>query len=389
MLCYGLMKRDVLIVGGGVIGCSIALKLAEAGCKVTVVERGRIGCEASRAAAGMLSPQADSLQPDEFFAFGLKSRSMYKDFVAHLQERSGIDAQLREEGALFVSIENLKDHADSWTSWQIEAGLKLEEITAAELFKLEPAVTKAARRAFFIPDDHQVDNRLLMDALSIAIKRAGVEVLEGVEVTALLVNEERAQGLLCGDQQMHAGAVLLAAGSWSGKLLESVGLKAKTIPARGQMIAVRSSAIRHVLHSSEVYLVPRNDGRLLIGATIEYAGFEKANTAKGLHSLLDAALALAPEISSAEIVETWSGLRPDTIDHLPILGQTSIENLWLATGHFRNGILLAPATAELIARSILKGRDEDEVKPFSALRFEASQGIKPTNFSTPSDLCYR
>ncbi len=385
MLCYRFMKRDVLIVGGGVIGCSIALKLAEAGCKVTVIERGRIGCEASRAAAGMLSPQADSLQPDEFFAFGIKSRSMYKDFVAHLQEMSGIDVQLREEGTLFISIENVKDHADSWTAWQIEAGLKLEKITAADLFKLEPAVTKAATRAFFIAEDHQVDNRLLMDALGVAIKRAGVEILEGVEVTSLIVKENRAQGIVCSDQQIHAGAILLAAGSWSGELLEPVGLKAKTIPARGQMIAVRSSAIRHVLHSSEIYLVPRNDGRLLIGATIEYAGFEKANTAKGIHSLLDAAIDLVPEISQAGLVEIWSGLRPDTIDHLPILGQTSIYNLWLATGHYRNGILLAPATAELMARSIVKGRDEDELKPFSALRSVPSKGIKPTNFSPLSN----
>lgn len=377
------MKRDVLIVGGGVIGCSIALKLAEAGCKVSVLERGRIGCEASSAAAGMLSPQADSLQPDEFFAFGIQSRSMYKDFVAHLKEMSGIDAQLREEGTLFVSIENLKDHVDDWASWQIEAGLKLERITAADLCKLEPAVTKAATRAIYLPEDHQVDNRLLMEALGLAIRRAGVEVIEGEEVTSLIVTENRVKGLACGDKQIHTGTVLIAAGSWSGRLLEPVGLIARTIPVRGQMIAVRSSAIRHVLHSSRVYFVPRRDGRLLIGATIEDVGFEKATTAKGLHSLLDAAIALAPEISRAEIVETWSGLRPDTIDHLPILGQTQIENLWLATGHYRNGILLAPATAELMARSILKGRDEAGLKPFSARRFEASKGIKLLDSSPP------
>ena len=378
------MKRDVLIVGGGVIGCSIALKLAEAGVNVTVIERGHLGCEASSAAAGMLSPQADALKADEFFAFAVKSRSMYKDFVAHLKELSGIDAQLRDEGTLFVSIENPKGHADDWTAWQIEAGLKLEKIAADDLFKLEPAVTKLASRAFFLPDDHQVDNRLLMKALGVAIKRVGVEVIENEEVTELLVEKASVKGIACGDQQIRAGAVLIAAGSWSGKLLERVGLKAKTIPARGQMIAVRSSAIRHVLHSSRIYLVPRNDGRLLIGATIEYTGFEKANTAKGIHSLLDAAIELVPEIAAAEIVETWSGLRPDTIDHLPILGQTSLANLWLATGHFRNGILLAPATAELMAQAIVKGRDEDGLKPFSALRFEASKGIKSMNYSTSS-----
>jgi glycine oxidase len=375
------MERDVLIVGGGVIGCSIALRLAESGCKVTVVERGRIGCEASSAAAGMLSPQADSLQPDEFFAFGIKSRAMYKDFVAHLQEMSGIDAQLRDEGTLFVSIENIKDHADDWTAWQIEAGLKLEKMSADKLFKLEPAVTKAATRAFFMPEDHQVDNRLLMQALGIAIKQAGVEVIEGVEVTSLLVEANRVKGIACADRNIEADSVLVAAGSWTGKLLEPIGVMAKTIPARGQMIAVRSSAIRHVLHSSRIYLVPRNDGRLLIGATIEHTGFEKANTAQSIHSLLDAALELAPEISGAEIVEIWSGLRPDTVDHLPILGQTGIDNLWLATGHYRNGILLAPATAELLARSIVNGRDEIELLPFSIQRFETLNNVKSMNYS--------
>lgn len=378
------MKRDVLIVGGGVIGCSIALRLAEAGCTVTVVERGGLGCEASNAAAGMLSPQADSLQPDEFFAFGLKSRAMYKDFVAQLRELSGIDAQLREEGTLFVSIENLQDHADAWTAWQMEAGLRLEKIAAAELSKLEPAVTKAAGRAFFMPEDHQVDNRLLMKALGIAIRRAGVEVLEGVEVTGLLMEANRVTGVACGDRHLHAGSVLVAAGSWTGGLLEAVGLTAKTIPAHGQMIAVRSSAIRHVLHSSRIYLVPRNDGRLLIGATIEYAGFAKANTAQGIHSLLDAAFELAPEICGAPIIEMWSGLRPDTIDHLPILGQTGIDNLWLATGHYRNGILLAPATAQALTQAIVSGRQAEELEAFSVTRFEDSKSTKSSNYSAIS-----
>jgi glycine oxidase len=371
----------VLIVGGGVLGCSIALRLAEAGCAVTLLERGRLGCEASSAAAGMLSPQADALQPDEFFAFAVKSRAMYKDFVARLQDLSGIDAQLRDEGTLFVSIENLQDQADDWTAWQMESGLRLEKISPAELGKLEPAVSKAATRAFFMPADHQVDNRLLMEALGVAIKRAGVEVIEGLEVTALVVEANRIKGVACGDRQIDAGCVLVAAGSWTGGLLEKVGLTAKTIPARGQMLALRSSAIRHVLHSSRIYLVPRNDGRLLVGATIEYAGFEKANTAQGIHAMLDAAFELAPEICGAEIVEMWSGLRPDTVDHLPILGESGIDNLWLATGHYRNGILLAPATAEGLAHSILKGRDEAQLKPFSIRRFEASKGTKSTNYS--------
>jgi glycine oxidase len=375
------MKRDVLIVGGGVIGCSIALRLAEAGCAVTVLERGRLGCEASSAAAGMLSPQTDALQPDEFFAFAVKSRAMYKDFVAQLQDLSGIDPQLRDEGTLFVSIENLQDQADEWTAWQMQAGLNLKKLKPNELYKLEPAASRMATRAFFMADDHQVDNRLLMQALGVAIKRAGVEVIEGVEVTSLIAEGNRISGVRCGDRQIHAGSVVVAAGSWTGGLLEKVGLMAKIIPARGQMIALRSSAIRHVVHSSRIYLVPRNDGRLLIGATIEYAGFAKANTAQGTYALLSAAFALAPELCGAEIVEMWSGLRPDTVDHMPILGETGIDNLWLATGHYRNGILLAPATAERLAHSLLQGRDEAELKPFSIHRFAPSKSIKPTNYS--------
>jgi glycine oxidase len=366
------MKSDVLIVGGGVIGCSIALRLAEAGIKVTVVERLRIGCEASSAAAGMLSPQADSLKPDEFFSLGIKSRSLYKNFVSHLQEVSGIDAQLRDEGTLFVCLENVEDHAEDWTAWQIESGLKIEKLTTDALFKLEPAVTKSATGAYFIADDHQVDNRLLMEALAVAIRQAGVEVIENEEVTALIVEENCVKGVRCGEKEIDAGAVLVAAGSWSGDLLAPFGLNAKTVPARGQMIAVKSSAIHHVLHSSRIYLVPRRGGRLLIGATIEYAGFEKAVTAKGIHSLLGAAIELVPEISQAEIMETWAGFRPDTVDHLPILGNSAIENLWLATGHYRNGILLAPITAELMAQSILQNRVADELQPFGIERFAKS-----------------
>jgi glycine oxidase len=370
------MKNDVLIVGGGIIGCSIALKLAEVGVKVTLMERGRIGCEASSAAAGMLSPQADALRPDDFFHLAIQSRALYKEFVAHLKEASGIDAQLRGEGTLFISLAGLEDEADDWTGWQKEAGLRLEKISPDDLFREEPAVTKQATRAFFMPDDHQVENRLLMQALAVAVRRARVEVIEGEAVTGLLIERNRCTGVACGEKLIDAGAVVIAAGSWSGKLLEPVGLNAATIPARGQMIALRSSAIHHVLHSSSVYLVPRLDGRLLVGATIEYAGFAKANTAKAIGSLLDAAIALVPEIADAEIIETWSGLRPDTLDHLPILGETGIDHLWLATGHYRNGILLAPITAELMTQSILNHRAVEALQPFSIERFAKSNDVQ-------------
>lgn len=365
------MNRDVVVIGGGVIGCSIALRLAQAGASVTVIERGAVGCEASRAAAGMLSPQAESEKPDAFFRLALKSRAMYREFVEELSALSGINAQYRDEGTLVVSVAGTTDNFDRWVTWQLETGLRLERLTKEALREVEPAVTESATGAIFLPDDHQVDNRLLMDALAVAIRRTGVRIIENTEVAGFLIESGRAVGVAISDEKVYAGAVVVAAGSWSGKLFEQLRAALPTIPVRGQMLALRSSALRHVLHSSHVYLVPRLDGRLLVGATVEYAGFQKAVTAAAVHTLLDAAMELVPALACAEVLETWSGLRPGTPDHLPILGRCEVDNLWLATGHFRNGILLAPATAELLCQSILSGREAAELKDFNLGRFAA------------------
>lgn len=379
------MNSDVLIVGGGVIGCTLALRLAQAGLKVTVIERGQVGCEASRAAAGMLSPQAEAAEPGAFFDLCWQSKLLYRDFVAELKMLSGIDAEYRDEGTLVVALADDTQSLDNWAAWQIEAGLAVEKISAEDLHKLEPAVTTSATGAVFLTQDHQVDNRLLMDALAIAIKRAGVRLIEGEAVTALAVEHDCVRGVQLNDRQIDAGLVIVAAGSWSGQLLEPLGLRAKTIPARGQMLAVRSSAFNHVLHSSQVYLVPRANQRVLIGATVEYAGFEKAITAKGIQALLEAAIELAPALAESAIIETWCGFRPDSADHLPILGSSGIANLWLATGHFRNGILLAPITAQLMTQSILTDRPVAQLEPFSIARFAAAKGIESTSFSISSN----
>jgi glycine oxidase len=367
------MTKDVIIVGGGVIGCSIALKLARAGLTVAVIERNRVGSEASRAAAGMLSPQTEASGPDPFLDLCLRSRSMYRGFAELLAELSGIDVEYRDEGTLCVVAEGeCESEIDRWSSWQISAGLELEVLPASVLNSIEPAVTQSATRAVFIPKDHQVENRRLMDALDVACRRAGVEIVEGYAVTSLIVERGKATGVMCGERRFDAGAVVVAAGCWSTPLLEPVGLSITVTPARGQMIALRAAglSINHILHSSKCYLVPRNDGRILAGATVEYAGFHKAVTAHGINSLLEAAIELVPALEASEIVESWSGLRPDTIDHLPVLGLSGIDNLLLATGHFRNGILLAPITAELIAECLINSRTPDELRPFGSERFE-------------------
>jgi glycine oxidase len=365
------MARDVIVIGGGVIGCTIAWKLAQRGLRVTVLERGRIGCEASRAAAGMLSPQGENQTPGPFFDLCLRSRSMYRQFAEELTDASAVDVEYKDEGTLFVVLEGENEEEKTrWTSWQIEAGLSLEHLTANDVRKSEPAVTESAT-AIFLPDEHQVENRRLMDALEVAMKRAGVQVIEGTNVMALTTERGRITGVASGRERFEAGAVIVAAGTWSSRLLEPLGLNIKLIPARGQMIAVKGATcpITRVLHSGKVYLVPRRDGRILIGATVEYAGFRNAVTIAGISYLLSAATELVPSLKDCEVVESWSGLRPDTVDHLPILGASSLENLFLATGHFRNGILLAPLTAALIANTVVSGHQPKEIEPFGIDRF--------------------
>lgn len=362
----------MIVVGGGVIGCSIAWRLAQSGLKVTVFERGRLGCEASRAAAGMLSPQGESHARGPFFDLCLRSRAMYRGFAEELTDASGIDVQYKDEGTLFVVLDGEDDDETTrWAAWQRAEGLPLEDVSAEDIRRIEPAVTESASRAVFLPEEHQIENRRLMDALEVAIKRAGVELIEAAEVTDIATTRGSATGVVYADQRFDAGVVVVAAGTWSSRLLDPLGLDVKVIPARGQMIAVKGERcpITRVLHSSSVYLVPRRDGRILIGATVEYAGFQKGVTAGAVKRLLSAAQELVPSLDEFELVETWSGLRPDTIDHLPIIGRTGVDNLVLATGHFRNGILLAPLTAEIVADLVAGSPAKEELKPFAVERF--------------------
>jgi glycine oxidase len=361
------MNKDVIIVGGGVIGCSIALKLAEAGLKVAVIERGRVGCEASRAAAGMLAAQSEATGVGPFFDLCLRSRAMYREFAAQLTDASGIDVEYKDEGMLFVALdgEDVKE-STRWASWQAEAGFSLERLSGSAIGDLEPGVTESATGAILIPDDHQVENRRLMDALEVAIKRAGVELMERKEATGLMIDRERVYGVTCGDERFAAGTVVVAAGSWSSALLEPLGLNVEVIPARGQMIALRGEGlpVTRVIHTTSCYIIPRRDGRVLVGATVEYVGYERAVTAAGINSLLTAGIEAVPELRDFELVELWCGFRPDTADHLPILGESGIDGLLLATGHFRNGILLAPVTAELIGALVSLGSVSNDLKPF-------------------------
>jgi len=350
--------------------------------KVLVFERGRVGCEASRAAAGMLSPQGESQHPGPFFELCLRSRAMYRSFAEELYAASGIDVEYKDEGTLFV-VRRGEDAEEKtgWATWQLEAGLQLEQVSADDLLKIEPMVSKSAAGAVFLPDDHQVENRRVMDALEVAMKRAGVELVEGADVTALATEHGKVTGVVSAGRRIDAGAVVVAAGTWSSRLLEPLGLNIEVTPVRGQMIAMRGGRcpITRVIHSTKAYVVPRRDGRVLIGATVEHVGFRNAVTVTSVRQLLGAAVELVPSLDEFEVVETWSGLRPDTIDHLPIIGPSGVDNLLLATGHYRNGILLAPVTASLIADVLLNGAAPSEIEPFSSNRFALAKKRSGSN----------
>lgn len=377
------MRADVIIVGGGVIGCAIALKLARSRLKVALIDRGRIGREASWAAAGMLSPQTEAPGPGPFFDLCLQSRTIYPDWAADLEDLSGVDVEYRNEGSLCVSLSpEEQTDAERWSAWQLEAGLRIDAVSPEALRKLEPAVTKSATGALFVPGDHQVENRRLMVALDKALRTLGVELIEERSVESVVVERGRATGVSFGSERVDGGAIVIAAGCWTSQLLGPIGIQAETIPARGQMIALKGlrAPMNHVIHSSRCYVIPRRDGRVLIGATVEHVGFTKGITAAGIGSLLAAAVEISPDLKSLEIVEMWSGLRPDTVDHLPILGPSGVDNLFLATGHFRNGILLAPITAELVAKSIETSGVPPPLLPFTIERFRSdlqpSSGIR-------------
>ena len=365
--------NDAIVIGGGIIGCSIALKLAQSGLSVTVFERGRAGQEASWAAAGMLSPQTDAIQRSPFFDLGMASRGMYREFSEGIRELSGIDPEYKDDGILCVAMTD-EEAAEmvKWSSWQKEHGLPASYVGPDRAFDLEASISPNARAATFIPGDHQVNNRKLMEALTGAVRGMGIDIVEGAGVEQLVVREGRAGGVMVNGQVHQSGVVVMAAGCWSGDLLESAGLRIPVSPARGQMLALMGAGrlFSRVIHGAKCYLVPRQDNRVIVGSTIEYVGFHKGITAGGIESLLASAMRLVPALEQFEVVETWSGLRPDTPDHLPVLGPSAIENLYLATGHFRNGILLAPITAKLLAECIMKGRAPEELEPFSSARFD-------------------
>lgn len=366
---------DVAIIGGGAMGLACAWKLASRGAKVVLFERARPGQEASHAAAGMLAPlcesavhgwKGDGAARAAMLKLCLWSRDLYPEFATRLLEETGLDSELSLRGA-------------PTTDWR-ESGIRFVPALAADsrlntLLQHGTIAPWHGQDAVFLPDDGQVDNRKLVEALRVAALGKGVVFRENCTVTRLAFEGKRMVGVFKGETLVRAERVLLCAGAWSGQI---AGLPPEITdsvrPLAGQMVQLRGERrLRHIIYSDSCYLVPRRDGRVLIGATVEEIGFEKRVTAGGVGQLLSAACALAPELRDATLEAHWAGLRPATPDGLPLLGATSLQNLLVATGHGRNGVLLAPATAHLIADLVLENREVDAA--FSASRFVKSRNL--------------
>lgn len=364
---------DVIIVGGGVMGCGIALRLRQAGVKVTVLERSIPGAEASSAAAGILAPQMEADGPGPFLELCLRSRALYAALATELRELTGVDIAYLPCGVLKAAFTEAEvHHLESTAVWQQGLGLRAELLDNKQARALEPQLSPHALGAVRFPDDHQVDNRLLVRALTMAAARVGATFRSGY-VRGVVEEHGRVVGVDLDGEVVRAGAVVIAAGSWSG-LVQGAALDPRVVrPARGQMLQLqtRLPVLSHILTSEKGYLVPRTDGRLIAGSTMEFAGFDKQVTAEGLSRILAMALELCPALGSAPVTETWAGFRPYTEDRLPILGPGPLPGLFLATGHFRNGILLTPLTAKLVTQCILGERPAVDLTPFRYARFSA------------------
>jgi glycine oxidase len=366
---------DVLVIGGGIIGCSIAWRLAQAGMKVTVLDRSEPGGEASTAAGGMLAPLGEMLEPRTFSELCVASRNLYPRFAAEIEESSGHHAGYRSDGSLMVALDEKHDEELAEIHRARAAqGYTLQPLTAAEIQDRRADLSPHIRSGLFIPDDHWIDNERLMHALLIACQRAGVRVEAGCAVHKFHTKGDHIDGIGAGnDARFTAKAYVLAAGCWSGKIAEGLGVHMPVAPCCGQMMEFEvERELPFVVRSGMHYLVPRPERRVLVGTTSEYDGFEKSVTAKGLLSIIEGAVRLAPMVGKARFLRAWAGLRPDTADHLPILGYGEINNLVFATGHFRNGILLAPVTAEIIADLILNGSTSRPIEAYRPTRFKES-----------------
>jgi glycine oxidase len=368
------VTTDILIIGGGVIGLSIARELQRAGVRdITIVDQGTCGREASWAAAGMLSPQAETHEAGPFLDLCLRSRDLYPGFAADLLQETGVDIELDTTGTLALAFDDTEaEHLLGLLNWQRAAGLEFETMIDEHLAKAEPNLPATATMGLLFPNDWQVDNRKLVAALRRYADLDNTKIRENTAVESLIVDGNAVVGARTSEGDILAGTTILATGAWTSLIkLGTSEMPVKVEPVRGQIVCVeaRVGTLTHVVTTSRGYLVPRRDGRILVGSTTEHVGFDRSTTEEAISMLT----ALANDILHAvplRVVDSWAGLRPATPDGLPVLGGLAgLDGIMVATGHYRNGILLAPLTGKLVANSIVTGGEDAAFREFGPERF--------------------
>lgn len=348
---------DFLILGGGVAGLSIAYHLGSQGASVTVLDAGKPG-QASSAAAGMLAPLAEASEPGPFLDLALDSLRRYPAFLAALREHSGHDLHLQGPGMLRVARTDAEETALCRTlAWQPALGLPLHRLAGADAHRLEPALSPDVRAAVLSPMEKHIEPRCLLAALTAACHRHGVKILPSHPASDLEMGGGRAHVVLSGPDRHTFGMLILAAGAWNRALGQKLGFDVPVTPLRGQILALGPQSpapFAHTLYTHGAYLVPRADGRIVAGATEEWAGFAVETDSAAVNGLRAEAFSLAPILADWPLQSAWAGLRPVSADGLPLLGRVpGWDNVHLATGHGRNGILLTPITGALMADHLL------------------------------------
>ncbi|RMA96993.1 glycine oxidase ThiO [Hydrogenothermus marinus] len=357
----------VVIIGGGVIGLSIARALIKLDIKVSLIEKNRVGRSASWVAGGMLAPQSEGLKEGSFLDFCLESRNLYKDFVEKLEKDTGIETGYWQCGILKLAFseEEKKELQEDINRYK-KLGLKAKWLDREELEKIYKNLGEEVLGGALYEDDAQVDNRKLVLALEEFVKR-NADVYEFEKVKEIKTENGKFKAVVGENVYIEADKCVVSAGAWS------MDFGVDVFPLKGEMVAldIEKEDIDRVLYSSRAYLIPRkNYHRLVVGATQEDVGFKDGNTLKGTMQLLTGARDTLKILEDKNIQELWFGYRPATKDELPILGEADIENLIYATGHHRNGILLAPITAKVISEYIYSGKESRYLKEFSPLRFK-------------------
>lgn len=358
------------------MGTSIAWELAQRGVRVTVLEKSVPGAEASSAAAGILGAETEASGPGPMLDLCRYSQALYPSWVKQLQKLTHVSVGYLEGGCVEVAFD--QETLAKWKkkrAFQLRSG-EAQLLSKTALHKLEPQLSPCAIGGMFLPTDARITPRDLFSATHIAAEKAGVIFKTGAYVRQIIKQQRAGQSpQACGVEledgaEELADAVIVAAGSWT-PLVDGLPIgRSDVIPARGQIVELSfpKPPLARLAFGGDCYLVPRADGRVLLGSTLEFVGFKRGVTAGGIRSLLDGAIHLVPELAHAEVTATWSNFRPYTQDHLPLLGSTSVEGLFLASGHYRTGILLAPATAKIIADLVTRKRPKVDLSAFDPLR---------------------